>query len=208
MAHNEQFQFISGVREFLPEYFQEKSVLEIGSLNINGSIRDFFTGCQYLGIDVGAGTCVDLVCPGQDYGEKAAHFDVVISCECMEHNPYWRETWVNMLRLLKPDGLMVMTCATAGRRQHGTEQFSPGDSPLTLSAGQNYYRNLVKEDFEAIVMHSGWFSHHEFLTDHSHNDLFFYGVGRGVSPKVLEKARRLSAGLRNFYENRNILGVY
>jgi hypothetical protein len=57
-------------------------------------------------------------------------------------------------------------------------------------------------------MHSGWFSHHEFLTDHSHNDLFFYGVGRGVSPKVLEKARRLSAGLRNFYENRNILGVY
>jgi len=208
MAHPEQFQFVSGVREFLPEYFTAKSVLEIGSLDINGSVRGFFTDCHYVGLDVGAGKSVDVVCPGQDFGEKAGGFDVVISCECLEHNPQWGETWLNMLRLMNPGGLMVMTCATAGRRQHGTSEFSPDSSPLTTSAGQDYYRNLVKEDFEAIVVHSGWFAHHEFLTDHSHNDLLFYGVGRAAHPAMLEKAHRLSTALSAFYTQRNIMGRY
>jgi len=208
LANNAQFQFLSGTREFLPEYFQSKSVFEVGSLNINGTIRDFFSDCQYVGLDLGEGKGVDLVCPGQDFGEKAGRFDVVASCECMQHNPHWRETWINMLRLLKPDGLMLMTCATAGRRQHGTEQFSSDLSPLTYALGQNYYRNLLKEDFEGIVVHSGWFAHHEFLTDHSHNDLFFYGLGRDVTGETLEKARNFSAALRNFYGNRNLLGLY
>lgn len=208
MGNSAQFQFISGTREFLPEYFQSSSVLEVGSLNINGSIRDFFTECQYIGLDLGEGQGVDLVCPGQDYGEKAGRFDVVASCECMQHNPRWRETWINMLRLLKPDGLMLMTCATAGRRQHSTEQFSNDLSPFKLSIGQNYYRNLLKEDFEAIIVHSGWFSHHEFLTDHFHNDLLFYGLGIGVSLETLEKAQNLSRAFQEFYVNRNMLGLY
>jgi SAM-dependent methyltransferase len=192
----------------MPEYFASRSVLEVGSLNVDGTIRDFFLDCQYIGLDLGLGNGVDLVCAGQDYGERACQFDVVASCETMQHNPHWRETWINMLRLLKPDGLIIMTCATAGRRQHGTEHHSRDDSPLTLSLGQNYYRNLIKEDFEGIVVHAGWFSHYEFLTDHSNTDLFFYGLGRGVSVEVLDKARSLSAALRNFYTNRDILGLY
>ena len=208
MAHAEQFQFVSGVREFLSDYFQSKIILEVGSLDINGSVRDFFTTCQYVGLDIGEGKSVDIVCPGQDYGERAASFDVIISCESMEHNAHWRETWLNMIRLMRPDGLMIMTCASPGRRQHGTSEFSPDVSPLTAGAGQDYYRNLVARDFEAILAHSAWFARHQFLTDHSHNDLLFWGVGLAVAAPVLERADALRAALDAFYEQRNTFGRY
>ena len=50
-----------------------------------------------------------------DIALPTASFDVVISCECFEHNPYWRETFLNMTRVLRPGGLFVLTCATTGR---------------------------------------------------------------------------------------------
>jgi len=64
MAHQQQFDFIQSLVLKFPEQFSDKKVLEVGSLNINGSIRQFFTECDYLGIDVGPGVDVDLVCEG------------------------------------------------------------------------------------------------------------------------------------------------
>ena len=52
MAHAAQFEFIESIREVFPAYFDGKRVLEIGSLDINGSVRQFFHGCDYTGIDV------------------------------------------------------------------------------------------------------------------------------------------------------------
>src|SRR5690606_19424692 len=107
-------------------FFRGTRVLEVGSLDLNGSVRSNFSGCDYLGIDVAAGPGVDLVCQGQDYDAPDGSFDVVTSCEAMEHNPYWRETFANMLRLCRPGGLILMTCATTGRGEHGTTRKHPG----------------------------------------------------------------------------------
>jgi SAM-dependent methyltransferase len=206
MSHPQQQFFVSGIKQFLPAYFSGTRVLEIGSLNINGSVRENFEGCDYLGVDVGEGKDVDLVCHGEDFGEKANQFDVVISCEAMEHNPNWRKTWLNMLRLVKEDGLVVMSCATTGRRQHGTEQYMPSDSPLTLQRGQNHYRNLTEEDFSFVslaTMFAAW----AFFEDHTHHDLYFYGVGTSADPQVVQKANELKTAFADFYYKRNILGL-
>ena len=206
MAHPQQMNFVSNVKSFLPDYFKGRKVLEIGSLDINGSVRQFFEGCHYLGLDVGEGRGVDLVCPGQDYGGLAGDFDVVISCEAMEHNSAWRETWLNMLRLMRSDGLMVMTCATAGRKQHGTAECNPLESPLTLARGENYYRNLVADDFRGIVRHEGWFAQHAFFTDPENHDLCFFGVGRDAREAMVKQADALAKGFEKFYFEKNVLG--
>ena len=177
MAHIQQFRFLHFIKETLPSYFKEKKVLEVGSLDINGSVRGLFVDCDYTGIDVASGKGVDWVVNGEDFAAPANSMDVVISCECFEHNPEYDKTWLNMIRVMKRDGLLIFTCATYGRAQHGTSTESPESSPLTVGKGQDYYRNLVEDDF-GFLMLTHFFADHFFVTDHSNADLYFVGLGK------------------------------
>ena len=176
MAHKAQMDFVESVKAKFPAMFDGKRVLEIGSLDINGSVRRFFSGGEYVGVDVGPGPGVDVVCEGQNYDAPDASFDVVISCECMEHNPYWAETWLNMIRVCKPGGLVVMTCATTGRAEHGTSRSRSKDSPLTVAKGWEYYKNLTEADFLSIADTEQLFFAHLFATNEAWHDLYFWGV--------------------------------
>jgi hypothetical protein len=89
MSHQQQLDFIKSVKDQLPEYFKGTKVLEVGSLNINGSVRQFFEPDQYIGCDLGEGAGVDIVCRGHELPYPNESFDVVISCECFEHDRHW-----------------------------------------------------------------------------------------------------------------------
>lgn len=208
MSHPQQRFFVNGVNQFLSDFFKGKKILEIGSFNINGSVRDFFTDCDYLGLDVAPGKDVDEVCFGENYGAPANTFDTVISCEAMEHNFGWEKTWLNMLRLVKNDGLVIMTCATLGRKQHGTENFQPEDSPLTFNLGQNHYKNLCENDFKNLVNIESWFSVWGFFTDNSSYDLYFFGVGQDANESTKIAAKNLKNAFSNHYYKVNTLGIY
>ena len=186
MAHEQQFRFISFVKETFPNYFKDRTVLEVGSLNINGSVRRFFDNCLYTGIDIAEGKDVDDVVNGENYAGQANSLDVVISCECFEHNPEYEKTFINMIRVLKRDGLCIMTCASYGRRQHGTSLSNPSDSPLSLAKGQEYYKNLVEADFRFLNL-DHFFADHFFVTDFSSCDLYFLGLGKGASSMDVAK---------------------
>jgi SAM-dependent methyltransferase len=147
MAHSTQQDFIVYVKNKFPNLFENVKVLEVGSLDINGSMRSMFSECEYIGIDVGEGKGVDIVCQGQEYDAPDETFDVCASGECFEHNPYWAETFANMVRMCKSGGLVFFTCATTGRKEHGTSRSDSYSSPLTVNIGWEYYRNLDEEDF-------------------------------------------------------------
>lgn len=174
MAHKEQSDYINALKQKFPYAFNGKRVLEIGSLNINGTVRNAFNSDEYVGVDVGPGPGVDVVISGHEY-DSDEPFDCCISCECFEHNPFWKETFANMIRLCKSGGLVVFTCATTGRPEHGTERTTPQDSPLTIAKGWSYYLNLTEEDFNFINF-SSLFVEHEFSINPQSCDLYFYGV--------------------------------
>jgi SAM-dependent methyltransferase len=183
MAHQQQFDFIQTLKTKYPSHFTNVKVLEVGSLNINGSIRQFFTDCDYLGIDVGPGLDVDLVCEGQKLYHPNETYDTVGSCECFEHNPYWVETFINMHRMTKTNGLVFMSCATTGRAEHGTTRTSPQDSPLTVTNGWEYYKNLTEQDFRKHIFYMDidkMFSEYEFQVGAPHPDLYFYGIKKEI----------------------------
>jgi SAM-dependent methyltransferase len=121
MAHKEQIDYINKVKEKFPKYFKNKKVLGVGTFNVCGSEDTFFDDCDYAGLDLGPGEGVDIVCPAQDYDAPDASYDTIISCECFEHNPFYKETIQNIVRLLKPGGMFLFTCATTGRPVHGTK---------------------------------------------------------------------------------------
>lgn len=199
MAHMQQNRFITFVQRIYPSHFQGIRCLEVGALDINGSARAFFHECDYVGIDVMIGRGVDVACKGEDFPGNANSFDTVISCECFEHNPGYEKTWLNMIRVLKDDGLMLMTCATVGRRQHGTPKSEPDSSPLTVQMGQDYYRNLIQSDLEFINL-SHFFSRHAFFVDHSHADLLFFGIGRSASKDAQSLFDSMRPTLTDFYD--------
>lgn len=184
MSHPEQSDFINRVKTQYPDFFKNKKVLEIGSLDINGSARHFFESCEYTGIDVGDGPGVDIVCQGQEFDAPDGEYDTVFSAECFEHNPYWLETFQNMLRICKDGGLVFFTCATHGREEHGTTRSMPEASPLTVGLEWDYYRNLDESDFTNKINFEEHFEKYNFETRTTYpQDLYFVGIKKSLKKK-------------------------
>jgi len=169
MSHQSQLDFVASLKKSHPQYFSNQKVLEIGSLDINGSIRQFFDKCNYIGVDLGHGKGVDLVAKGEELTFPDDGFDVVASCECFEHNPEWIATFNNMARMSSK--LVFFTCATTGRPEHGTTRTNPWDSPFTA---HDYYRNITEEDIRRDC-DLGQFYYYEFSTNDDAKDLYFWG---------------------------------
>ena len=179
MAHPEQAEFFSGVREHYPASFRGARVLEVGSLDINGSVRELFSNCDYTGVDLALGPGVDLACQGQLVEFPTGHFDTTISAECLEHNPFWRETVANMLRMTRPGGLVLISCATTGRLEHGTTRTNPDASPFTSAENWTYYQNLDRSDLENGLNLDGWLADRGSWVNFITRDLYFIGVRHG-----------------------------
>lgn len=173
MAHREQREWCELVKYAHDEFFVGTSVLDIGSLDINGNNRYLFEQCNYTGIDIGDGPNVDVVCSGHLF-ESDDLFDVVISTECFEHDEHWEQTLKNVINnLLKDGGLFLFSCAAPGRPEHGTKRTSPKDSPFT----NDYYRNLSEADIRSVLDCDEIFSNYKFKTRIDFpQDLYFYGI--------------------------------
>lgn len=178
MSHPEQRAFFQLVAEANRDRISSSRVLEIGSYDVNGTIRDFFPAADYVGVDLSDGPGVDVIAYGHDLDYADASFDIVLSGECFEHDPHWQETFANMVRLVRPGGLVAFTCAGRGRPEHGTTRTLITDSPGTQSEGIDYYRNLSPADFrnhpslESFDDYGLWRQARCF-------DLYFAGIRKG-----------------------------
>lgn len=173
MAHLAQRNWFEKIRRIHPEWFTHVTVLEIGSLNINGTIRDFYDNpLDYVGVDVGPGPGVDVVAYGEQLTYADNSFDVAVSVECFEHNPEWVATFNNMHRIASK--AVLITCASDGRPEHGTSSHDPSSSPHT----GDYYRNLNQTDFEREFKLELMFAQWEFEYNPRAHDLYFYGIKR------------------------------
>ena len=93
------------------------SVIEIGSRDINGTIRAHFPAATWIGLDLHPGPSVDIVTDALDYTPEAL-VDLVICCEVFEHCGYWGEVLQHVASWLKPGGRIIITCAGPGREPH------------------------------------------------------------------------------------------
>ncbi len=175
MAHIQQIEYCSRIRDKFPERFNNAFVLDIGSLDINGNNRYLFTNPTYIGIDIGEGNNVDFVCKGHEY-KSSMPFDVIVSTECFEHDQHWKETLQNAFNLLAPDGLLLFTCATTGRAEHGTTRSGTAwASPFSHVEFNEYYKNLTVEDIRS-ALDLTLFKDYEFEINTDSHDLYFYGI--------------------------------
>jgi len=101
-----------------------KSVLEVGSRDVNGSVRPFIetlNPLKYIGVDIIEGPKVDQICAAEDilneFGEES--FDIVVSTEMLEHVKDWKKVINNFKDILKPQGIVIITTRSKGFPIHG-----------------------------------------------------------------------------------------
>jgi len=176
MAHKEQVLFCMYIKIKKPQYFYNCKVFDGGSLNINGSNKGLFSHSSYIGCDVGKGDNVDVVSLIHEYKGDDGEFDTVITTECLEHDQHYKKSVLNMIRMLKSNGLFIMSCATTGRPEHGTIKSDGGRAnPLLLT---DYYKNITESDFKDIfnIPLQEVFSEFEIKVNEQSQDLQFWGI--------------------------------
>jgi len=93
------------------------TVCEIGSRNINGTVRGLFPNALWTGIDLYAGRAVDVVGDAANWSPPS-QCDLVVCCEVLEHAERWDAVVKSGCGWLKPGGRVIVTCAGPGRRDH------------------------------------------------------------------------------------------
>jgi len=92
-------------------------VIDIGSQNVNGSLKDATPArFNYVGLDFQKADGVDVVIADPyrlPYADKSV--DIVLSSSCLEHSEFFWLSFLEMTRVVKPDGLIYLNILSAGQ---------------------------------------------------------------------------------------------
>ena len=177
MSHYEQQKFVEICFKHLnnKNNFEKFKVIDVGSCDINGNIKKLLPNNDYFGVDLEEGPNVDLVLNGQELNKLNKKFEVAISCECFEHAENWINIFNSMYEVLNDDGVLIFTCASKGRIEHGTNR----SNPEKIMIG-NYYKNLNESDFKKNFDLKKMFTEYFFFYNIYSFDLYFIG-GKKIS---------------------------
>jgi len=99
-------------------------VYEIGSRDINGSVRPLFGAVKYLGVDLKPGPGVDVVGDALDYLPPFEP-QTVVCCEVLEHCAAAILLVMHACGLVPPGGALILTTAGAERPPHSALDGGP-----------------------------------------------------------------------------------
>lgn len=125
--------------EFAIKYDQEgKTVIDIGSLNINGTYRDLFPKSTYIGVDIIPGPNVDMIMDSKEW-DDLKDIDMVISGQTLEHVEDIPKLMKSIFDVLKADGIICVIVPSAGP-----------------SHEQPWFGNISKERIIKLVSDAGF----------------------------------------------------
>lgn len=92
-------------------------ILELGSMNVNGSLRQFKPqGSHYTGVDLEEGDGVDMVVEaGKPLPFANDSFDMVLASSVFEHDPAFWATFIDLLRVLRSGGHLYINAPSNGQ---------------------------------------------------------------------------------------------
>lgn len=94
---------------------ETKTVLDIGSLDVNGSLKSIFDMSKsYIGLDQCVGKNVDLIASSHNIPLTDNSIDIIVSSSCFEHDDMFWVTFLEMCRVIKPLGYIYINAPSDG----------------------------------------------------------------------------------------------
>ena len=174
-------------------------IADLGSYDVNGTYRTLFSGrpgWEYTGIDLSEGPGVDLALSNPyRIPIKSDAVDLVISGQAFEHVEFFWMTWLEMLRILKPGGMIFLIAPS-----RGPEHRFPQDCWRFYPDG---YRALAKfGGCQLMEVQTDWIPHEDPDSSHWGDTV---GVFKKLERQSLGKRLRLRLmqGLMQSYADSN-----
>jgi hypothetical protein len=102
-------------KRFFHKYGKSGLVVDIGSQDVNGSLKDVCP-YEYLGVDFVPGKNVDVVLTDPyKFPFEDNHADIVVSSSCFEHSEFFWLTFLEMVRVSKD---LIYVCAPSTGKVH------------------------------------------------------------------------------------------
>lgn len=103
---------------FFDTYLDGKTgqkIVEIGSQDVNGSLRAFAGNNEYLGVDFVNGRGVDVILKDPYILPFADNsFDVCVTSSCFEHSEFFWLLFLEIMRIIKPTGVAYINVPSNG----------------------------------------------------------------------------------------------
>lgn len=130
---------MKNMQQFKDNYLYDKIgfVLDVGSLDVNGTYRPVFEGWEYTGLDIVPGRGVDIT---SWYWLRDEAFDCVISGQTLEHTEDDFGLVFNMNRVLKFGGYCCLIAPSGGSLHHLPD-----------------YRRYTEEMMQELANSVGWY---------------------------------------------------
>jgi len=138
------------------KYFAKNNtvkVIDIGAQDVNGSLKELCPPeFEYIGVDFQEADGVDIVLNDPyELPFESESIDIVVSSSCFEHSEMFWLSFLEILRVLKPNGLFYLNVPSAGsfhRYPVDCWRFYP-DSGEALSkwGRRNGFRCVVLESY-------------------------------------------------------------
>lgn len=163
------------MKKLVDTYLQPEeklTILDIGSCDINGTYKQFFDrpNWKYTGTDLATGKNVDVVMPSPySLPFPSGSLDLVISGQVFEHVEFFWLTWLEIVRILKPDGRIFLIAPS-----RGNEHKYPVDCWRFYPDGFNALAQYG--GLELLEVHTDW-------TPHAAPDSVLWGDTVGVFRK-------------------------
>ena len=148
-------------KDFFDNYFapgrntENLSIVEIGSLDINGSLRGFSpNGASYIGVDFVEGRGVDIVLSDPYHLPFDSNtIDAIVCSSVLEHSAFFWLLFLECLRILKPEGLIYINAPSNGMVHRfpidGWRFYPDAGKALVGWARRSGYESLLLESFIA-----------------------------------------------------------
>ena len=148
-----------GWRNIIKEDIENKDIIEVGSYNVNGSLREHllsFKPQKYVGVDIHEGAYVDMVCSAENIIEKFGKesFDFVLTTEMLEHVEPWQKVISNLKNICKSNGVIVITTRSKGFGKH---DFPSDYWRYEIEDMQQIFSDCIIEKLEKDPRHPGVF---------------------------------------------------